>query len=314
MTSRHFASMAATRRILSLRSLAGPLGLAAASALHAQPQQPVGTISTRADAAFIHQFASDLDDGGDVGVTSAAFNGDLVRSLEAGRSIGLGLGYKADFFSFGGDSGLGDLDPWDTIHTLTLSGSYATPLGDDWDFRIAPSITAAGESSASVSDSLTYGAVFAFTRQFSDTLTLGLGAGVFTGLEDTRGFPLIAIRWNFAPGWTLQNPLHPGPAGPAGLEVAYATDTWEFGIGGAYRSYRFRLADDAATPDGIGEYTSVPIFVRASRPITENIKLNLFGGVLFGGSIDLENSNGRDLADSDFDPAPMLAFSVSGRF
>lgn len=314
MTSHHHPSLLVDRNFPSIRSLAGLFGLATATALHAQPPLPAGTISTRADAAFIHQFASDLDDGGDVGVTSADFNFDLARSLDAGRSIGFGLGYQADFFSFGGDAGLGNFDPWDTIHTLSLRGSYVSPVGDDWDFRIAPSITAAGESSASVSDSLTYGAVFAFTRRFSDTLTMGLGAGVYTGLEETRGFPLLAIRWNFAPGWTLQNPLHPGPAGPAGLEVAYATDTWEFGIGGAYRSYRFRLADDASTPDGIGEYTSVPLFVRASRPITENIKLNLFGGVLFGGSIELENSNGGSVADSDFDPAPILAFSVSGRF
>ena len=313
MTSRHHTPIVVTRR-LSVLPLSGLLGLAAGTALHAQPPLPPGTITTRADAAYIHQFASDLDDGGDVGVTSADFNFDLARSLDAGRSIGFGLGYQADWFSFGGDAGLGNFDPWDTIHTLSLRGSYVSPVGDDWDFRIAPSITASGESSASVSDSLTYGAVFAFTRRFSDTLTMGLGGGVYTGLEETRGFPLLAIRWNFAPGWTLQNPLHPGPAGPAGLEVAYATDTWEFGIGGAYRSYRFRLADDASTPDGIGEYTSVPLFVRATRPITENIKLNLYGGVLFGGSIELENSNGRDLADSDFDPAPILAFSVSGRF
>jgi hypothetical protein len=313
MTSRHLAPIVATRRPAVLR-LSGLLGLAAGTALHAQPPLPAGTITTTADATFIHQFSSDLDEGGDVAVTTAGFRFDLAHSLGEGRSLGWGLGYKADFYSFEGDAGLGALDPWDTIHTLALNGSYVTPLGDDWNFRLAPSISAAGESSASVSDAMTYGAVFAFTRRFSDTLTMGLGAGVFTGVEDTTGFPVLAIRWNFAPGWTLQNPLHPGPAGPAGLEVAYAADTWEFGIGGAYRTYRFRLADDASTPDGIGENTSFPLFIRASRPLTENIKLNLFGGVLFGGSIELEDSDGGGLVDSDFDPAPMLAFSLSGRF
>lgn len=290
------------------------LGFAAATSLHAQPPLPAGTITTTADATFVHQFAADLDNGGDVAVTSAGARFDLGHSLGEGRSIGWGLAYKADFFSFEGDTGLGALDPWDTINTLALNGSYVTPFGDDWNFRVAPSISASGESSASVSDSMTYGGVFAFTRRFSETLTMGFGAGVFTGLEDTMGFPIIAIRWNFAPGWTLQNPLHPGPAGPAGLEVAYATDTWEFGVGAAFRSYRFRLADDAAIPEGIGEYTGFPFFVRASRPLTENIKLNLFGGVLFGGSIELEDSDGGGVTDSDFDPAPMLAFSLSGRF
>lgn len=44
----------------------------------------------------------------------------------------------------------------------------------------------------------------------------------------------------------------------------------------------------------------------ACRPIPENIRLNLFGGVLCGGPIELENSNGGDLADSDFDPTSIL--------
>ncbi len=314
MTTRHFISISVDRRFLSIRSLAGLFGLATAAGLDAQPQLPAGTITTTADVTYIHQFLADLDDGGDFSMGSAGLKGALDYRLGEGRSIGFGLGYTADLFSFGGNTGLGKLDPWDTINTLNLSGSYSSPLGDGWDFRIAPSITASGESSASFGDSLTYGTIFAFTREFSDKLTLGLGAGVFTGLEETRGFPFLAIRWEFAPGWTLQNPLRPGPAGPAGLEIAYATDTWDFGVGATYRSYRFRLADDGAAPNGIGEYTTVPFFVRASRPITSNLTINLYGGILFGGSIDLENSNGGNLAESDFDPAPILAFSLSGRF
>lgn len=302
------------RLLLSICSACSLLGLFAATGLHAQQPLAAGTVTTTADTTFIHQFAADLDNGGDVSVSSAGLRFDMAHSLHEGRSIGWGMSYKADFFSFEGDSGIGQLDPWDTINTVTLNSSYMTPLGNDWNFRVAPSISAAGESSASVSDSMTYGAVFAFTRRFSETLTMGLGAGVYTGIEDTRGFPIIAIRWNFAPGWMLQNPLHPGPSGPAGLELAYDADTWEFGIGAAYREYRFRLADDGVIADGIGQYTSIPLYVRASRSLTENIRLNLFGGVLFGGSIDLEDSDGNEVTDSDFDPAPMLAFSLSGRF
>lgn len=297
-----------------VRPLAGLLGLAGSAALYAQPPLPAGTITTKANATFIHQFDSDLDEGGDVGVSSASLKFEQTHSLGENRSIGWGVDYTANFFSFEGDTGLGSLDPWDTINVVGLSGSYASPLGEEWDFRIAPAITAAGESSASVGDSLTYGGIFTFTHTFSEKLTMGLGAGVYTGIEDTQAFPILAVRWEFAPGWTLQNPLRPGPAGPAGLEIALATGDWEFGFGGAYRSYRFRLADDGSTPDGIGEYTAVPVFLRASRAIAPNFTINLYGGAMFGGSIDLENSNGGDLADSDFDPAPILAISLSGRF
>lgn len=316
MPSRFFPAEVSRRMHPLIRSLNGLLILAAATGIHAQPigKLPAGTTLTRAEGTVIHQFDADLDAGGDVGMTALGVKFDLLHSLGEGRSVGGSIGYTGDFFSFDGAGGIGGIDPWDTINTLSLTGFYGSPIGADWNIRIAPSITASGESSASFADSLTFGTLLAFTREVSETLTIGLGAGIFTGLEDTRGFPFLAIRWEFAPGWTLQNPFRPGPAGPAGLELAYATDTWEFGIGSAYRSYRFRLADDGPVPEGIGEYTSVPFFVRATRQIAANLTLDLYGGLLFGGSIELENSNGNALTDSDFDPAPIIAFSLSGRF
>jgi hypothetical protein len=226
----------------------------------------------------------------------------------------LGIDYDADLFSFTGDEGLGSLEPWGTVNTFSLAIGYTGKLGEDWSLRIAPSITASGESSASFSDSLRYGGVLAFTRTFKETLTLGLGAAIFSGLEETRVFPFIAVRWAFAPGWTLQNPFRPGPAGPAGLEVAYKTDTWEFGFGGSYRSFRFRLADGGLGDHGIGEYSNVPLFVRASRPIGQHLTLDAYAGMLVGGSIEIEDSDGDDLVKSDFDPAPLIAISISGRF
>ena len=298
------------------RSVVGLFALLCVNSLQAQPvgKLPAGTTFSRMEGVAIYQFAADLDEGGDLGLTSAGLKFDLLRSLGEGRSVGGSLGYTTDLYDFGGAVGLGNMDPWDTVNTLTLAGFYGSPLGDDWQLMIAPSITASRESSASFSDSLTFGAVFSFTREVSQTLTIGLGAGLFTGLEQTRGFPFLAIRWEFAPGWTLQNPFRPGPAGPAGLEVAYKTDTWEFGLGGAYRSFRFRLADDGPVPNGIGEHNSVPFFIRATRPLSTNLTLDLYGGFLFGGSIELENSTGGRLARSDFDPAPIVALSLSGRF
>lgn len=292
------------------------IGLALVSTLQAQPggQLPPGKTLSSIDATFIQQFNSDLDSGGDFSVTMAGVRYNLLHSLGEGLTVGGSLGYSADFFDFGGAVGLGGLNPWDTIHTLNLTGFYGTPLGSDWNFRIAPSITLSGESSASPGDSLIYGGIFTFTRTFSETLTFGFGGGVFSELEEINGFPILAVRWKFAPGWTLQNPLRPGPAGPAGLEVSYKADDWDFGVGASYRSYRFRLADEATAPDGIGEHTSIPLFLRASRPITQSLNIDFYGGVLLGGSLKLDDSGGSELIDSDFDPAPFVAISLTGRF
>lgn len=316
MKFRQNISFPHTRSITSARLAIILAAMALAPALHAQPggDLPAGKTMTSVDGTFIQQFNTDLDAGGDFSLSSIDLRYNLAHSLGEGRIIGGNLGYKADFFDFGGATGLGKLNPWDTIHTLNLTGLYGARLGGDWNFRIAPSLTLAGESSASASDSLIYGGIFTFTRKFSDKLTLGLGGGVFSEIEDINAFPILAVRWEFAPGWTLQNPLRPGPAGPAGLEVSYKADDWDFGIGAAYRSYRFRLADDGTVPDGIGEYMSVPLFLRASRSITQSLNFDLYGGVLLGGSLVMEDSGGGELIDSDFDPAPFLAISLTGRF
>lgn len=284
--------------------------------LDAQPvgRMPAGTTVYSGSATAIYQFSTDLDAGGDFSMTRLGLEADVMRSLGNGRGIGIGFDYYGDGYSFGDSSGDEAIAPWDTIHNLSLGIGYSGNFSKEWSFRIIPSITSSGESSASFSDSLTYGLVFAAARTFNQKLTIGLGAGVFHGMEKTRAYPFLAIRWQFAPGWTLQNPFRPGPAGPAGLEVAYKTDSWEFGVGGAYRSNRFRLADDGDYPNGIGENNSVPLFVRVSRPLNDLLTLDAYAGMLVGGSLKVETPNGTDLLKSDYEVAPLIALSISGRF
>jgi len=47
---------------------------------------------------------------------------------------------------------------------------------------------------------------------------------------------------------------------------------------------------------------------------TINLTLDAYAGMLVGGSIEIEDSDGNDLVKSDFDPAPLIAISISGRF
>lgn len=282
--------------------------------MDAQPigRMPAGTNVFSGSATGVYQFSSDLDAGGDFSMTRIGLEADVMRSLGNGRAIGLGFDYAGDSYSFGGEPEA--VDPWDTIHTYALGLFYMGNISKDWTLRAAASITSMGESSASFSDSLTYGLVFAATKTVNKDLTIGLGAGVFHGMEKTRAYPFLAIRWQFAPGWTLQNPFRPGPAGPAGLEVSYKKDNWEFGVGGSYRSYRFRLGDDGLYPDGIGENNSVPLFFRVSHPLSANLSLDAYAGMMVGGSLEVETSDGSEFYKSDYDVAPLLALSISGRF
>ncbi|RME67737.1 MAG: hypothetical protein D6781_12585 [Verrucomicrobia bacterium] len=274
---------------------------------------PAGTVAGTLTVDSVFQGGSDLDTGGSFQLQRYGIRAGADVALPGNRFLGASVAWHRDDFEFDGTA-LGLQPPWQEVDSLALALSYSGPLGRAWQLRLMPTITASGETSASLSDSLVYGGVGVATRSFAPGLDLGFGLGLFSGLEETRLFPFIAVRWEFASGWVLQNPFRPGPAGPAGLEVAFSAGGWDLGVGGAWRSYRFRLAGDGANPGGIGEYNGVPLFVRASRSLGPSFNLDLYLGGTVGGSLELEDAAGDGLARSDFDFAPLAAISVTGRF
>jgi hypothetical protein len=103
--------------------------------------------------------------------------------------------------------------------------------------------------------------------------------------------------------------------GPAGLELVFAPNkNWEMGMGGAYRSYRFRLDDSSAVADGIGEVDFWAPFLRVGRRLGERYRLDINGGALVGGSIAIEDQNGNKLGDTDYDTAPFIGVTLKGQF
>ncbi len=286
---------------------------ATASTLFAQPTSrppaPEGW-STSTAAGLIYQFDTDLDapNAGDFNVTRAFADLSFNRPLNATTSIGLGLAVAATDYDFS------TADDFGSLRELDLSFFYFARLDSGWSLIARPAIGYSGESGSDFADSLTYGGIFAASKQFNPDLRLGFGFAVFTGLEDTKAFPIITIQWKLNDRWTLQNPFRPGPAGPAGLEFAYQTDAWDLGFGGAYRSYRYRLDDSGANANQLFEYEGLSLFARSSHKLTDAISLDLYGGLIVAGSLQTETANGNKLTETDFDPAPFAALTLTGRF
>jgi hypothetical protein len=166
-----------------------------------------------------------------------------------------------------------------------------------------------------LNEALTYGAVVSLSHAFSRDLVLGIGVGVFDRLEETDAFPFLVIDWKISPHVRLTNPLRAGPAGPAGLELVYSPDgIWSFGVGGAYRSYRFRLDDRSAVTDGIGEVEFLVTFAKAARRFGSRLSLDISAGALFDGEIAIEDAGGNELGSTGYDTAPFAAVTLTGRF
>ena len=128
-------------------------------------------------------------------------------------------------------------------------------------------------------------------------------------------FPFLIVDWRFGDRWRLINPLAAGPTGPAGLELDYLLGGgWTIGVGGAFRSQRFRLSETGPVRNGVGEERGLPLFLRATRDFGRQMALHLYAGAIVAGELRVDDSSGNDLRKEDFDPQPFLAATFIARF
>lgn len=290
-------------------------GSAAFAQTRGGPAEGPPTGSTSVAAGYLHQFETAISGGGDFRISRAFASADVMGTTGSKTALGLGFAYDREEYTFSGPSGLAAPAPWGTIHRIGISPSIIHSLSPSWRILVAPSIGYAGEEGADPGDALVYGAVISATKTIGPDLSLGLGAGAFRQVDRWRVFPFLAVRWRINDRWRLSNPLRVGPAGPAGLELAYSIDgNWEAAAGGAYRSYRFRLDEDGTVPGGIGEIRGIPLFARLSRTWRHGWGADLYAGVVLGGKLSLENGRGDQIGSASFDPAPLAGLFVTRKF
>lgn len=258
---------------------------------------------------------ADLDRGGDVDVSGVILRAGTVRHFGGGTSAGITLNYDYTDYAFNQPVAFGGVAPWGVVqrYGFTLPLNYG--VGNGWVVGVAPSFDWFKENDADSSDALTYGATFSAVKRDANGNLIGFGFGAFDGIEDTAFIPFVVVNWRFGDHWLLRNPLAAGPTGPAGLELDYLFDNgWTLGLGAAYRQVRFRLSDSGPTPNGVGEFKGVPVFLRASNTFAGTYTLNLYAGVVAGGELRVEDPSGRELRSEDFDLAPLVGFNVTARF
>lgn len=293
------------------------LSLATCLATSAQigPPGAQGELRTTLEGFYFLQSAADLDAGGDFSADRTAITGSLLYGLSSGNRLGLNLGYERAAYDFNRPTAFGPSAPWEDVSFFDLGISYHHHLDASQSLFLAPSLRFASEDGADLLDGLEWGGLFGYIKQFSPDLALGIGAGVFTGLEETNGFPFLYIYWQMAENWRLSNPFRPGPSGPAGVELVYSgVDKWEFSLGTAYRNNRFALDDNGIGPDGYAETEASLVFLRASHRFDRAQMLDLYLGTLLGGELTVEDKNGRKIESEDYDPSVVAAIAYSLRF
>ncbi len=288
--------------------------LVAASTTFAQSAAPGETTATAA-LTGLTQFDTDLDGGGKFHWGAGFLSGALTRQFTPDLAVGLTLRYEYHEWKWEEPTAFGGVGPWSKLNVPGIGLAISYAVAPDWRLGFSPIVEWSGESGADAGDSLSYGAVLSATRIYSPDLVLGLGAGVFRQIDETKVFPFLVVNWKINERLRLGNPLQAGPAGGAGLELAYTlTDRWEVAGGGSYRSYRFRLKEDGPVPGGIGENKFFPVFARLSYTFGPKTRADLYAAAMVGGQLRVVNAAGNDVYSDDYGVAPAMGLTISHRF
>lgn len=260
----------------------------------------------------IHQFDTDLDSGGDFSVTRGYVEPGISYVLGPLGSVGVTLGYGYSDYNFSSAS----FAPWSEVNDLSFSIPIRWAVSPDFQIFAAPSLRFDWESGADIGDGFTGGAILGAGWQVSETLFIGPGAGIFSGLEeDTNVFPVLVLNWQISDGLALRTGSGLGASRGPGLALEWdASQDWSFGLGGRYEEVRFKLDDQGIAPDGVGEDRAVPIFFTANWDGAENASLTAIAGVETAGRLTVENTARQVVSRTDYDPGLFLGFAFRVRF
>ncbi len=280
----------------------------------AQAARP-NAVTSSAAVTGITTFDADLDSsGGSFRWSGVIASGSLSRQVSPEWTVGINVGYQYERWSFSSPAAFGGEAPWSTINRPSVGANVRYQVQPDLGLFVSPQFEWDAETGAS-GGSQNFGAVVGATKVFSPKLVLGLGAGIFRQIDETKVFPFLIVNWQIDDKWRLSNPFQAGPAGGAGLELSYAIDdNWELAGGGTYREYRFRLKDSGPNANGIGQNQGIPLFARLTRKLGASGRLDLYAGAVVAGTLKVRDPNGNTLYSSDYNASPFVALTLAGSF
>jgi hypothetical protein len=288
-----------------------------ASANLATADAPANAWQLSLSGGAVKQFESSLDNGGDFSVEHLFVEVGAARNIGTRLNAGLNLGYSERQYHFSGDQGLAALRPWDNIREIELSLPLRYRGEGRWSYFGIPSLRYAGTPDAKLADSQQWGLLAGAAYQFSDSLSIGPGIGVFSEIEShTDVFPILLVHWQISETFKLETGSGVAASRGPGLALRWTpARDWRFSLAARYEKTRFRL-DEHGGPiaAGVGEDKSFPIAISLSYRAGSQIELNAIGGADVGGNLRLEDADGNKLIGSDYDIAPFAGIFATARF
>ncbi|WP_295437931.1 hypothetical protein [uncultured Thiodictyon sp.] len=280
-------------------------------------EPPANAWGLSIEALGAHQFSADRDGGGTVAMDETALRIGVSRPLTPSLRLGLNLGYAEFAYDFtAGAQELAAAAPWSTIRSARAGVSLNARLGDRWTLFALPSIRWAAEDGAALDDGAFGGVLAAASYRVSDRLTIGPGFGAFSEIEgDASLFPILALDWRLTDTLSLNTGGGLAASRGPGLVLEWRpADAWTLSLGARYENERFRLNDQGPAPNGVGQDSSIPIYLGVVRTLGRFVSLSLIAGAKTAGNLRLENAQGDKLAATDYATAPFAGVTLKVRF
>ena len=276
---------------------------------------PPGTVTVSAAVAGTHQFAGDLEQGGDVQWSSATVSGSVTRQFVPAFAAGVSVRYDTQDWRFGSASAFGGKVPWQHLQRPGASLNLSLALSRTLVVGLSPTVEWAYDSKADLGDAVIYGAVLSAAKVFSPTLTLGAGASVSRQFYSVKSTPFVIVNWKLTDRLRIANAAPAGPLGGAGVELRYApTPDWELAGGGVWRSDRWRLEDAGAGAGRVGETSFIPLLARVSRKLGPKARLDLYAGASTGNKLTVKDNEGHEITHDRYGTVPTISAACSARF
>ena len=282
-------------------------GQPAAAPVQGAQHQP----SVKVTTAGSYQFNTDIKNGGDFSVARFRAEVGVPISVNDKLSVAPFFRYGLDSYDFGGGS-----KPWNDINSFVTGALLKDRLNENWVVYGGPILRLAAESGASWSDTLQGGGLLGVTYIMSSELNFGGGLYVMSQVEDNATvLPIITANWKFAEHWKAA--LGYTDIGTVGYGAMVTWDyqqDWQLSFGGQFHRSRFRIDGSGPSNDGIGQEQAFTLATGLTWAPSPSFSATGFVGLATGGEIRLETSGGNKLANSNYDPAPVIGLKAVFRF
>lgn len=264
---------------------------------------PLG-LNFRVRGGATYQFPTKLKDGGSFTTSRSVLDIGARYGFTHELSTIVSVSYGFDPYDFSSDAQIGGVQPWTELHTLRISAPIFWEPAPSWRVLMVPLFRMQADTPQAWSDSMTGGAMAAFSYKFTKDLSVGPGVGVISEIEQRPTiFPVLLIDWQIDDRFAITTGRGLGASTGPGLMGIYTVhEHIDLTLGFRFERTRFRLSQESGVPGGIGEDESFPVFVTL-RFGPRWAFIALLTGAEFRGRLSISDANGDVVAESEYKPA-----------